>query len=307
MSSSDELTEYFDGNELLLKKVKKLAKMIRKAKSIVIYTGAGISTAAGVPDYRGPNGVWTCRDQGRKAPRMKKAWNLLEPTYGHMTIATLIERGNVKHLVSQNVDGLHVHSGVPLEKISELHGNTNKEFCVDCEKEYFRPFCVDDESTICTNHVTGRFCDECGGVLHDSIINFGENLNSKILKKATEVSKKCDLALVLGTSLKVTPASSLPVISVKRQTGKLVICNLQKTPKDKYASLLIKGKIDKVCKLLMKELEIPVLTFRQTLELRAKQIKSKEKKKKKKTKNKKKKQVNEKPKVTKKKKKSKKK
>ncbi|KAJ3429593.1 nad-dependent protein deacetylase sirtuin-7 [Anaeramoeba flamelloides] len=270
---TEDKTEYFDEEDELLKKVKKMAKMIRKAKKIVVYTGAGISTSAGIPDYRGPNGVWTCRNEGRKAPRVKKAWNLLEPTFAHMSIATLIERGIVKHLVSQNVDGLHVHSGVPLGKISELHGNTNKEYCQDCKKEYFRPFCVAESSTM--NHLTGRICDECGGSLMDSIINFGEILNPEIISRALNEAQNSDLSLIFGTSLRVAPANKLPTIPVENGNGKMAICNLQRTPLDSYSKLLVRGKTDKVFKLLMKELQIPVLSFKETLELRAKERKVK--------------------------------
>ncbi|KAJ3423996.1 nad-dependent protein deacetylase sirtuin-7 [Anaeramoeba flamelloides] len=275
----EEIKEYFEENEELQEKVTELADMIRKANYVVFYTGAGISTSAGIPDFRGPNGVWTCRDQGRKAPRSKKPWNLLEPTYCHMGIAKLIELGVAKYLVSQNVDGLHVHSGVPLDKVSELHGNTNKEFCIDCKKEYFRPFRCRTARHV-HDHRTGRMCEECGGELHDSIINFNESLNEDQLNRAYEHSEKCDLAIVLGTSLRVTPAASLPVIPVKQKTGKLVICNLQKTPKDKYASMILHGKTDQIFKLLMKELEIEVKSFKEVIMEKAQQIENKKKEKK---------------------------
>ncbi|KAJ3443430.1 nad-dependent protein deacetylase sirtuin-(6/7) family member [Anaeramoeba flamelloides] len=273
--SNEELTEHLDNPKVLKKKVKKLAKLIRNSNYPVIHTGAGVSTSAGIPDYRGPNGVWTCRDQGRNVPYVKKPWNLLEPTYCHMTISKLIDLGLVKHLISQNTDGLHVHSGVSLDKISELHGNTNKEHCKDCETEYFRPFSVYDTWTPPNDHRSGRKCENCGGLLYDTIINFGENLSKKEIDSGYKHSKKSDLSIVLGTSLKVTPAADLPMIPVKKKTGKMVIVNLQKTPLDDYASIRIFAKTDDVCKLLMKELEIPVLSFKETLELRAEERRKK--------------------------------
>ncbi|KAJ6249854.1 nad-dependent protein deacetylase sirtuin-7 [Anaeramoeba flamelloides] len=291
--NKEELKEYFEENEELQEKVSKLADMIRNANHVVIYTGAGISTSAGIPDFRGPNGVWTCRDQGRKKPRSKKPWNLLEPTYGHMSIAKLIDVGVAKYLVSQNVDGLHVHSGVPLDKLSELHGNTNKEYCIDCQKEYFRPFSCRNARRV-NDHRTGRMCEECGGELHDSIINFNENLNKDHLNRAFEHSVKCDLAIVLGTSLRVDPAASLPLVPVKLRRGKLVICNLQKTPKDHYASLILHGKTDQILKMLMKELGIEVKSFKEVIMEKAQLIENKKKEKKKNQKNKVQKQVNEK-------------
>ncbi|KAJ6253651.1 nad-dependent protein deacetylase sirtuin-7 [Anaeramoeba flamelloides] len=250
---NDDLTEYSEKSENLKKKVRKLAKLIKNSKHCVIHTGAGISTSAGIPDFRGPNGVWTCRDQGRKRPR--RTCRKSKPTYAHMSISKLIEKGYVKYLVSQNCDGLHVKSGVPLDKISELHGNTNKESCKDCKKDYWRPYrCRNSKK--CHDHRTGRLCDECGGELHDTIINYNENLNETQLNRAYQNSEKSDLSIVCGTSLKVTPSSSLPVITVKNETGKLVICNLQKTPKDKYASLRIFSKTDLIFELLMKELDL---------------------------------------------------
>ncbi|KAJ3427788.1 nad-dependent protein deacetylase sirtuin-7 [Anaeramoeba flamelloides] len=272
--SEEDKKEYKENLKSIKKKAAKLAKLIRKSKYVVIHTGAGISTSAGIPDYRGPNGLWTCLDQNRETPVVDKPWNLLEPTNCHMTIATLLQRGLVKHLVSQNTDGLHLHSGVPLEKISELHGNSNKEYCKDCQSEYFRPFRCRTSREV-HDHQTGRKCDKCGGKLYDSIINFGENLSEKQINSAYLHSKKADLSIVLGTSLRVTPAADLPMINVKKQKGKMVIVNLQKTPLDDYASIRVFGRTDQFCFYLMRELEIPVPTFKQALELRAKKRREK--------------------------------
>ena len=194
-----EIRELFDKEDDIVKKVNKLADLIKSSKYAVIYTGAGISTSAGIPDFRGPNGVWTLEDRGLKT---KSLHHVEMPTLTHMAIKQLIDADLVKYLVSQNVDGLHIKSGIPNNKIAELHGNTNKEICPKCKKIYDRDFytVLDDNSD--DDHRTGRRCDECESELVDTIVNFGEYLPKEELCNAEKESKKCDLAIVLGTSMR---------------------------------------------------------------------------------------------------------
>jgi len=258
-----EIIEYFDEPEEFRRKCVELAHMIRDSQHCVVYTGAGISTSAKIPDYRGPDGAWTLRDRGLvlDATRYVTIEQAI-PTLSHMAITELVNRGMVKCVVSTNVDGLHVRSGIPRDRLAELHGNSYLEICNDCKKHYFRTFDVNtqqDEHTAEVNiHYTGRQCEECGGNLYDSIIHFNETLPVNELAHAREESEKGDLAIVVGTSMRVRPACELPRYIYRNNGGKMVICNLQTTGYDNKAELLVRGHCDDVFHLIMQELGIPI-------------------------------------------------
>ena len=282
IKSEEAKKEYFDSPEVLDKKVTQLAQMILESKHFTTFTGAGISTASGIPDYRsGANtvlptgaGCWEtaaniqkARKEGKlyHAPAKKAEFNMkisqAMPSKTHMAMVAMQDAGLLKHIISQNIDGLHRKSGIHGENISELHGNTNLEKCRKCGKDYMRDFKVSNPQI--KGHGTGRKCDNgnCKGDLYDSIINFGENLNEYILERGEQMGYASDIMLCMGSSLRVTPACDIP----KDMTflgGKMVICNLQKTPLDSYASLIIHAKCDDMIELLMKKLNMAIPQFK---------------------------------------------
>jgi NAD-dependent deacetylase sirtuin 7 len=204
--ATERVKEEEDAEDVLDKKCVRLAQVISKAKYVVVFTGAGISTSALIPDYRGPNGIWTLMRKGQSiAEDLKQFPQSADPTYTHAAIKELYDRDIIKHIVSQNVDGLHLRSGIPKTALSEVHGNMYIEVCLECHREYVRLFDV-TENTRRHHHKTGRSCYHCGSLLKDSVVLFGEkgSLRWPINWAGAEYHvDKADVILCLGSSLKV--------------------------------------------------------------------------------------------------------
>jgi NAD-dependent deacetylase len=227
-------------DEQLDKKIRTLAQLLYESRYPVVFTGAGISTESGLPDFRGPDGVWTRRDKGLPPRPMQKPWDKVSPNSGHYAIVELQKLDKLKFLISQNVDNLHLKSGIRPELIAELHGNMTKLLCHRCEQTY------DKEAGMTT-------CP-CGGRLVSSVVDFGQSLPVKDLSLAFEHSRRCDLFLAIGSSLVVTPAAEMPNEALAAG-ARLVILNKGETPFDKFAHLRFHDNIGKVLPPAVKRLK----------------------------------------------------
>jgi NAD-dependent deacetylase len=208
-------------------KIDLLANLIYQSNKIVVFTGAGISTESGVPDFRGPDGIWTRKARGLKTETTD--WSKASPNAGHLAVVELQKLRKLKFLISQNVDNLHLKSGIDSSIIAELHGNMTKIRCRLCE------FSMD-------NFNDASFCPLCGGEMKPSVVDFGQSLPREALEEAARQSQDCDLFLALGSSLVVYPAADMPRLAVECG-AKLVIINQGETPLDDIAVLKIDEKI----------------------------------------------------------------
>jgi NAD-dependent deacetylase len=231
-----------------------LARYFRDATRIVVFTGAGISTESGIPDFRSPGGVWSKMKPiyfqefvGSEAKR-REAWTRVfsgaagwvgkQPNAGHHAVARLVHAGKATSVITQNVDNLHQASGVPDRQVIELHGNASYAKCLECgarhELEDLRPIFV-DRGEIPT-------CRECGGLVKTATISFGQQMPEEPMLQAEAETQLSDLYLVLGSSLVVTPAALFPV-KAKQYGAKLVIVNREPTPLDDVADLVLHDEI----------------------------------------------------------------
>lgn len=259
------LPESEDSKRVLDKKLATLVGLVERAGRIAILTGAGISTSAGIPDFRGPKGIWTLEDEEKRSKKRRKAparrldetvdeatcgasFETATPTATHMALVALSRLDKVTYLATQNVDGLHVRSGFPRDKLGVLHGCVFTEKCerAACGKEYFR----DHDLGGISFRPTGRFCD-CGGALRDTVLDWDDGLPDSEWLPAMKHFEEADLVITLGTSLRIVPAGELP-LSAKQ----FVVVNLQATPYDAKAALVIRAKVDAVMAHLLQALNL---------------------------------------------------
>ena len=196
----------------------------------MVHTGAGISTSAGIPDFRGPKGVWTLESKGEK-PKLDVSFAEAVPTKTHMALKALVDAGHVQYIVSQNIDGLHMRSGIQRTQLSELHGNIYVEQCNKCKRQFVRarPAPTVGQKPIGDPCSADRDYRPCrGGVLLDTILDWQQNLPDSDLDMAIMHSTMADLNICLGSTLQIVPSGNLPLKN-KKYGGKMAICNLQPT------------------------------------------------------------------------------
>lgn len=245
--------------------IARLVELIDQAQRVVALTGAGISTESGIPDYRGPGGVWernappTLGDFRDNPETRRRYWArrregyprmaAAEPNAGHRALAGLERSGTLTAVVTQNIDGLHQKAGNDPERVIELHGTTHLVRCLNCGRE---SSAADVQSRVPAGG-EAPVCDRCGGPLRAATILFGESLPEAALRRAVEAAGACDLMLVVGTSLVVNPAAQLPLLA-KRAGARLAIVNREATPLDPLADVVVSAGAGAVLGAVMEEL-----------------------------------------------------
>jgi NAD-dependent deacetylase len=224
--------------------IETISRWIIECKRIVAFTGAGISTDSGIPDFRGPQGVWTRRDAGLPAPRWRVPPGQVKPNASHLSLLELQRLGKLQFLITQNTDNLHRLSGIHPELLSELHGNGQLMRCLGCDRLFTRQEVGWDTNRWGPGYRTQKpmpgqpACAVCGSRLTSSVVNFGDPLPYKELELAEQHARHCDLMLVLGSSLVVEPASSLVGLAL-RSGARVVLANQGKTPYDEAVTLRV--------------------------------------------------------------------
>jgi NAD-dependent deacetylase len=235
----------------------RLAAMIEAAERIVVFTGAGVSTESGIPDFRSPGGVWSrmkpilFQDFVASEDRRREAWTRVfsgsagwtgrAPNAGHFAIARLVAQGKAACVITQNVDNLHQDSGVPEDQVIELHGNASYATCLECG---LRHELADlREGFVERGEVPA--CRACGGLVKSATISFGQPMPEGPMRRAEAETLACDLFLVLGSSLVVYPAAGFPALA-KRCGARLAIVNREPTEQDGLADLALHDEIGAV-------------------------------------------------------------
>jgi NAD-dependent deacetylase len=231
-----------------------LSSLLAESSRAVAFTGAGISTESGIPDFRSPGGVWSqmkpilfdefVNDEDKRREAWRRSfsgvagWTGAKPNEGHYALARLVAQDKVAAVITQNVDNLHQDSGVPMSQVLELHGNASYAACLECglrhELETLR------QSFIGRDEIPA--CRECGGLVKVATISFGQAMPREVMRKAEAETLACDLFIVLGSSLAVYPAAGLPLLA-KRNGAKLAIVNRDPTEQDRFADLVIRDEI----------------------------------------------------------------
>ncbi len=236
-----------------------IASWLRDASFVVVLTGAGISTESGIPDFRGPQGIWTKNPDAEKTATLehymadeevrRRAWQnrvtseiwAAQPNAAHRALVDLERKGALQALVTQNVDGLHHAAGQSPDLVVEIHGNVREAKCMSCG---WRGPMHETLERVRAGEGDPR-CTHCGGILKSATISFGENLVPDDLHRSQLAAARADLFLALGTSLAVYPAAALPEIAL-RSGARLVVMNAQETPFDTVADAVVREQLGEV-------------------------------------------------------------
>lgn len=235
--------------------VARIARYLSEARGAVAFTGAGISTESGIPDFRSPGGVWSryqpvlYQDFIASEAARRRYWLMkkegyrefrgAKPNAGHLALARLEAEGKLIAIITQNIDGLHQDAGS--RKVLELHGTSRSVLCIECGARY-DPDVIQERLE---NGVEVPRCDKCQGLLKSATISFGQELPVRVLSEAIELSLSADLILALGSSLVVEPAASIP-LQAKQNGARLVIINMAETPLDDLADVVLREPIGEV-------------------------------------------------------------
>jgi NAD-dependent deacetylase len=237
--------------------IRHLRALVDEANVIVPFTGAGISTECGIPDFRSPGGIWTkmrpidfsdfiasqeARDESwRRRFAMEESFGGARPGRGHRALAALYRAGKSPGVVTQNIDNLHQASGISAEHVVELHGNTTYATCLDCAARYELPWVKQYFDA------SGRApsCPSCGGHIKTATVSFGQAMPEEAMRRAEELTRAADLFIAIGSSLVVWPAAGFPLMA-KRNGARLVIINRDPTEFDEAADLVARHDIGAV-------------------------------------------------------------
>ncbi|WP_309891945.1 Sir2 family NAD-dependent protein deacetylase [Archangium sp.] len=235
----------------LKKQLETAAEWFAASQHMVAFTGAGISTDSGLPDFRGPDGVWTRRDAGLPPPRWDKPASQIRPNVAHDALVQLERLGKLQFLISQNVDNLHLESGFPGEKLAELHGNGKLMRCLACDSRFTFKQVGWDRRVWGEGYRTQRplkgqpRCPVCTGRIISSVVNFGDPLPAREIQEAFAHSERSDVFFAIGSSLVVSPANEMPRVALE-MGARLILLNRGETPFDELAHLRIEAGIGEV-------------------------------------------------------------
>ena len=260
------------GNEHVERDIRKVAEMIVNARNVVVFTGAGISTESGIPDFRSPGGIWSRFDPGdftierflTSQETRRKQWRILlegglfadaEPNRAHHAVAELEKMGKLTCVITQNIDNLHQKAGNSPDKVYELHGNMRWLRCMDCVRRYPLQEVVDKYRS----QFEVPSCEHCQGILKPDVVFFGELLPEMTLRSATLHATQCDLLIVIGSSLVVYPAASIPLYA-KGSGAQLVIINNTPTNCDTTADVVINHSAGEVMEKVLAEVRSRIQT-----------------------------------------------
>ncbi len=231
-----------------------IQRHLRLAQRIVLFTGAGVSTESGIPDFRSPGGIWSrmkpidFSDFLRSEESRQEAWRrkfatdpvmrAARPNRGHLACAALLASGRASSVITQNIDGLHQESGIPAEQVIEIHGNATYAHCLSCKTRYE----LDAIKEVFERDGTAPRCRWCDGLVKTATISFGQAMPVEAMRRAEAEALDCDCMVVLGSSLVVYPAAGLPMLA-KRSGADLLIVNREPTALDDIADLVVNESI----------------------------------------------------------------